>query len=92
MIALPTAILDVAAGSAITTAVRAQPMAMPGRRAGLWEMSMSGAAIQGHSKNIRQCANPATERNFSPFNSGPGGQGNTITLPDGPVITIRLRH
>ncbi len=77
MRALPTAILDVAAGSALTTAVLAQPMAVPGRRAGLWEMSMSGAAIQGHSMKMRQCVDPATERNFSPFNSGPGGQGNT---------------
>lgn len=77
---LPTAILGAAVASALITtamaaAVLAQPMAMPGRRAGLWEMSMSSAAMQGHAMKMRQCVDPATERNFSPFNSGSGGHG-----------------
>ncbi len=75
MRALPIAILGLAAASVLTTAVLAQPTSMPGRRAGQWEMSMSGAGMQGQSMKIRQCVDPATERNFSPFSSGPGGRG-----------------
>lgn len=68
-------ILGVAAACAVATIAEAQTAAMPGRRAGLWEMSMSAAGMQGQSMKMRQCVNPATERGFSPFEGGPPGRG-----------------
>jgi hypothetical protein len=57
---------------AVVAAAQAQPAGMPGRRAGLWETSMSGAGMPGPGMKMRQCVTPASERGFSPFAAGPG--------------------
>ena len=50
------------------SAATATAQNLPGRRGGMWEMSMTAPETQGHAMKMRQCVNPATERSFSPFN------------------------
>lgn len=60
------------------TAVVAQPTGMPARRAGNWQVTMSGMGGEGRSMTMTQCVDPATERSFAPWHRGaygPGGHG-----------------
>jgi hypothetical protein len=58
--------------AAVASAAIAQPMEMPARRAGQWQMTMSGMGGERPGMSMTMCVNPATERSFSPF-GGPNG-------------------
>ena len=68
----------VAAGvlTAVAGAAFAQPMGMPARRGGQWEVTMSGMGDQGHAMTMKMCVDPAKERSFTPGEGmGPHGDG-----------------
>jgi hypothetical protein len=56
-------------------------MGMPGRRAGLWQTTMSGMGAEGRGMTMSMCVDPAVERSFSPgagaYSRGPGGGGES---------------
>jgi len=60
--------------AAIASAAVAQPMQMPARRAGEWQMTMSGTG-EGSGMTMKMCVDPATERSFSPYGGPYGHRG-----------------
>lgn len=62
----------VAGAAAIAAASLAQPMQMPARRAGQWQMTMSGSGMPS-AMTMTECVDPASEHAFSPFHAGPYG-------------------
>ncbi len=64
------------AGVALAPTAFAQPLGMPAREGGQWEVTMSGMGERG-PMTMTMCVDPATERSFSPgaMGHGPGAPG-----------------
>lgn len=55
---------------ALASSAIAQPMEMPARRAGQWQMTISGIGGDRPGMSMTACVDPATEGSFSPFSAG----------------------